>query len=81
MPLCLEYYDMTIALAEVPRRLMERTGRPAPPGAYRKLWGAVVSAQLPAERVGGGWRLRDEDLPAAAAILGMAADGATGAAS
>ncbi len=70
---------MRIKLVEVPRRLTERTGQPAPPGAYRKLWGAIVSAQLPADRVGGGWRLRDEDLSAAAAILGMAADGATGA--
>ncbi len=58
-------------LTDVPRTLAERTGRPAPAGAYAKLWRAIADGRLPAERQGQGWWIRDEDMLAAAAILGM----------
>jgi hypothetical protein len=62
---------MPIKLTDVPRTLAAQTGRPAPPGSYGKLWRAVAGGQLAAERKGSGWFVRQEDLPCAAAVLGM----------
>jgi len=36
---------------------------------YQRLWGAVVSGQVPAERVGKRWHVRTADLPIIAQIL------------
>ena len=60
-------------LTDVPRTLAERTGRPAPAGAYAKLWRAIADGRLTAERQGQGWWVRDEAMPHAAALLGMVA--------
>ena len=36
---------------------------------YQRLWGAVVSGRVPAERVGKRWHVRAADLPIIAQIL------------
>ncbi len=58
-------------LADVPRTLAARAGRPAPAGAYLRLWRAVVEGRLPAERVGGSWAIDDAHMAVAADILGL----------
>lgn len=57
-------------LTLLPRRLADETGRPAP--SYRQCYNAVLNGAVPAVRVNGRWFVRDEDVAAAAAALGLA---------
>ena len=68
---------MHTELTDVPQMLVSQTGRPAPARAYSRLWAAVVDGRLRATKVGGRWRIRDEDLAVAARILGMAGEPAS----
>ena len=59
-----------IRLTQLPRRLAELTGRPAP--TYRKCFDYVAGARFPAEFVNNRWSVAESDLPVIAVALGMA---------
>jgi hypothetical protein len=37
--------------------------------SYQRIWSAVVAGDIPAEREGRSWRIKDEDMAVIAAIL------------
>jgi hypothetical protein len=41
--------------------------------SYQRLWSAVVAGDIPAEREGRAWLIKDEDMAAIAAILAASA--------
>ena len=54
-----------IPLTDVPRALAAH----GLATTYQRLWRAVVAGQVPAERVGKKWHVREADLPIIAQIL------------
>ncbi len=62
---------MDIELTDVSQMLVSQTGQVAPHRSYQRLWAAIVDGRLQAAKVSGRWRVRREDLPVAAKILGM----------
>ncbi|WP_157033929.1 hypothetical protein [Belnapia moabensis] len=62
---------MDIELTDVSRTLILQTGHLAPHRSYQRLWAAIVDGRLQAAKVSGRWRIRREELPVAAKILGM----------
>lgn len=61
----------TVALTALPRELATLTGKPSP--SYRRLYSLTLDGSLPAEQDNGRWFVRRTDLPAIAAMLGLAA--------
>ncbi len=58
-----------IGLTQLPRRLAEHTGQPAP--TYRRCFDAAVADRFPAEFAGNRWTVDEADLERIAAGLGM----------
>jgi len=57
--------DSKITLTDAPRALAAQGCEIL----YQRLWGAVIAGQVPAERVGKRWYIREADLPIIAKTL------------
>ena len=58
-------------LPRLPAKLREMTGKPGP--GYRKCYTMALDGLLPTETMNGRLYVRDADLPAIAALFGLAA--------
>ena len=57
--------DSTITLTDAPRALAAH----GLATTYHRLWVAIIAGQVPAERVGKRWHVREADLPIIAETL------------
>ena len=56
-------------LSLLPRAVSQRTGMPGP--NHRRVWGAAVSGEIPAELIGNRWTWLESDLDEIVRGLGM----------
>jgi hypothetical protein len=59
----------TFILTQLPRKVAEATGAPAP--NPRKLYNMTVGAKWPAEQINGRWHIAEADLPMVVEALGL----------
>lgn len=60
---------MKLPISEVPMALKERYGEPV---RYRQIDSAARDARIPVQRINGRWYVEEADLPAIAAVFGLA---------
>ncbi len=60
-----------IGLTQLPRKLAEHTGQPAP--TYRKCFDGAVGARFPAEFANSRWTVNLDDLDVIASAMGLTA--------